>query len=184
MKNLGAKIKSLRTTKGLTIVQVARSTGIDQATLSRIENGKMTGTLESHMRIAETLGIRLPQLYGDVMDDAAAPREEAARHKIENFSFSTGAVAEILTGGILQKKMMPSMLKIKPKGHTQTEEFQGGAERFAYVVLGNVELMLGKAKHALSAGESLYFDASVPHHFTNKSKGQAEVLSILTPVSL
>lgn len=184
MKDLGAKIKHLRTSKGLTIVQVARSTGIDQATLSRIENGKMTGTLESHMRIADTLGVRLPQLYDNVLSHNAGIKEEAVRQKIENFSFSTGAVAEILTGGILQKKMMPSLLKLKPKGHTQTEEFKDGTERFAYILSGSIELLVGREKHALSAGESLYFDASTPHHFTNKLKSPAQILSILTPASL
>ena len=36
------------------------------ATLSRIENGKMTGTLDSHTNIAAALEISLPVLYKDL----------------------------------------------------------------------------------------------------------------------
>ena len=63
MNGLGDHIRALRKERGLTIVKVAKSSGIDQATLSRIENGKMTGTLDSHRRIALCLGVSLPALY-------------------------------------------------------------------------------------------------------------------------
>jgi transcriptional regulator with XRE-family HTH domain len=52
MQGLGKRIKELRKSKKMTLVEIAKKTGIDQATLSRMENGKMTGTLDSHMRLA------------------------------------------------------------------------------------------------------------------------------------
>src|SRR5688572_14590497 len=117
MKGLGERIKNLRKERNITLVEVASRTGIDQATLSRIENGKMTGTLDSHMKIADVLGIRLPELYDDVLSKISEVKDKLAKQKVETFSHSSGAVAELLTTGILQKKMMPILLKIKAKGH-------------------------------------------------------------------
>ena len=184
MKGLGNRIRSLRKAKHLTIVEVAKSTGIDQATLSRIENGKMTGTLDSHRRIAESLGIRLTELYDSVMSELSAPREKKAVQKLETFSHSSGAVAELLTTGILQKKMMPVLLKIKSKGQTESEEFAAFTERFVYVLKGAVDLALGKTEKTLNVGDSLYFNASLPHHFRNRLKSESWVLSVVTPTSL
>lgn len=184
MKGLGKRIKTLRKTRKLTLVEVAKSTGIDQATLSRIENGVMTGTVNSHMKIAEVLGLSLPDLYKDVLAKESETKDKAAREKLETFSNSTGAVAELLTTGILQKKMMPVILKIRPGGRTAMEEFTAGSERFIYVLKGTLELAAEKKTQAFKTGESLYFNGALPHHFRNPGKSESHILSILTPTSL
>jgi transcriptional regulator with XRE-family HTH domain len=185
MKGLGSRIKVLRRERKLTLVDIAKKTGIDQATLSRIENGKMTGTLDSHMRIAEAIGLRLPELYEAVLNKISALREKNVRQKIETFSHSSGAVAELLTTGILSKKMMPVLLRVKPKGRTETEEFPVGTERFLYVLSGSIQVRLGKEMKILKDGENMYFNASLPHHFENTSKSSdARCLLIMTPASL
>ena len=184
MKGLGERIKSLRKERRITLVDVAHKTGIDQATLSRIENGKMTGTLESHMKIAEALGLRLPQLYEDLVAKVEEAQDRIAKKKVESFSHSSGAVAELLTSGVLQKKMMPLLLKIKPKGSTEPEEYSSFTERFIYVLTGTIEINLGQDKRELKTGESLYFNAGQSHYFKNVSKSEARCLSIMTPVSL
>ena len=170
MKGLGNRIHRLRKSQKLTLVEIAKKTGIDQATLSRIENGIMIGTLSSHMKIAEALGTRLPDLYEDVLEKIDEKKEKVVRHKLETFSHSGGAVAELLTSNILQKKMMPVLLKLKPKGRTETEEYPAIAERFVYVLKGSAKAMIGKEDKSLNSGESLYFNASLPHHFANNAK--------------
>ena len=184
MKGLGDRVHTLRKSRKLTLVDLAKSTGIDQATLSRIENGKMTGTLDSHMKIAEVLGVRLSDLYDEVVNRLQEAKEKAAKQKIETFSHSSGAVAELLTTGALQKKMMPVLLKIKVGGHTESEEYSAMSERFVYIPKGSVELVLGKDKIKLDTGQSLYFNAALPHHFRNTAKTESWCVSVLTPASL
>jgi transcriptional regulator with XRE-family HTH domain len=184
MKGLGERIRSLRKIKRLTIVEVAKATGIDQATLSRIENGRMTGTLDSHRRIAEALGVRLTELYDSVMQQIAQAKDRKTLQKLETFSHSGGAIAELLTTGVLQKKMMPVLLKLKGKGRTETEELALSSERFVYVLKGSVSVILGSEQKVLNQGESLYFSASLPHHFANRLKSESRILSIITPTSL
>ena len=184
MKGLGARIKVLRKMRKMTLVEVAKKTAIDQATLSRIENGIMTGTLESHMRIAEALSIRLPDLYSEVIEKITDAKEQAVKKKLETFSHSTGVVAELLTTGILQKKMMPVLLKLKAKGRTAPEAYPPLTERFIYVLRGSLEISVDKESKILSQGESLYFDAALEHHFRNARRSEAWCLSVLTPTSL
>lgn len=184
MQGLGEKIRDLRKKKQFTIIQMAKSTGIDQATLSRIENGKMTGTLDSHRRIAEALGLRLPELYDSVMNEIAQAKDVQVQKKVDAFHHSGGAVAELLTTAVLQKKMMPVLIRLKPRGRTETEELATFAERFVYVLKGSVELHLSGKSIALRQGQSLYFQASEPHYLVNKDKKESSVLSVVTPTSL
>ena len=184
MKGLGNRLKTLRKERRLTLVEVAKKSGVDQATLSRMENGKMTGTLDSHMRLAEVFAIRLPELYEQVVGKLEEAKDKIARQKIETFSHSSGAVAELLTTAVLQKKMMPVLLKLKARAHTENEEYSGVTERFIYVLKGSAEIVLAQEKKVLKESESLYFNASRPHHFRNAGKNDCQMLSVITPSSL
>ena len=184
MKGLGTRIQFLRKQRKITLVEMAKKTGIDQATLSRMENEKMVGTLDSHLRIAQTLGLRLPELYEEVAQKIDEMKDKAVRHKLETFSHSSGAVSELLTTGILQKKMMPVLLRLKPKAATESEDYPALTERFVYVLKGEVEMTIRKEQRTLNTGDSLYFNASSPHSFKNICKTESEVLSILTPTTL
>jgi len=184
MKGLGQRLKTLRKERRLTLVEVSQKTGIDQATLSRMENGKMTGTLDSHMKLAEVFGIRLPELYEQVVEKLQEAKDKLVRQKIETFTHSSGAVAELLTTAVLQKKMMPVLLKLKAKAHTETEEYSPVTERFVYVLKGSAEATIGREKSALKDGSSLYFNAGIPHSFRNSGKAECWILSVITPSSL
>ncbi len=184
MKGLGKRIHFLRKQRKITLVEMAKKTGIDQATLSRMENEKMVGTLDSHMRIAQMLGLRLPELYEQVTQKIDEKRENAVRQKLETFSHSSGAVAELLTTSILQKRMMPVLLRLKPKGATAAEDYPAPTERFIYVLKGSVEIVMEKEEKILKEGDSLYFNASSPHVFKNTAKTESRLLSIITPTSL
>lgn len=167
MKGLGKQIKTIRREKNLTLVDVARRTGIDQATLSRIENGVMTGTVHSHIKIADVLGVPLPDLYREAMADINRTREKLAKRRMTNFATAQGIVAELLTSDISHKKMIPLLVKLRPEGRTETRNEAPGTECFLYVLKGVIEVVFGQETSSLKAGEYLYFDSSQPHHFAN-----------------
>jgi len=66
----GDTIKKLRKEKKLTLTDVSEQSGIQLATLSRIENNKMTGSVKSHVKIAKTLGLRPSQLFEEFEKDS------------------------------------------------------------------------------------------------------------------
>ena len=63
---LGNRIREIRKQKKITLLELAKTTGVAQATLSRMETGLMVGTVKSHQKIAEALGISLAELYGHI----------------------------------------------------------------------------------------------------------------------
>jgi transcriptional regulator with XRE-family HTH domain len=185
MKFLGNNIKLLRKRRNLTLAEVAKRTGIDVASLSRIENGKMTGTIQSHVSIAKALDVRLPDLYEKAIEaeeKLPKPKEESKSSGV--FAHSGGSVSELLTSNVLQKKMMPVLLKLKPHAKTVVEEMPLGAERFVYVISGKLDVVIKNDSHTIEEGESLYFNASLPHHFVNKLKTACSCLIVSSPVTL
>jgi transcriptional regulator with XRE-family HTH domain len=65
MVQVADRIKKYRTVKGLSQKEIALELGINQAQYSRIESGKVEPTLSSLGKIADALGVRLPELFDD-----------------------------------------------------------------------------------------------------------------------
>jgi len=66
---IGNTIKRLRKQKGLTLNQMSKITGVQPATLSRIENDKMEGGLNTYMLIAGSLDLLLSELFATIEKD-------------------------------------------------------------------------------------------------------------------
>jgi transcriptional regulator with XRE-family HTH domain len=180
---IGKKIRELRETKKMTLKELSEKSGVQIATLSRIENLKMTGTLDSHISIAKALGTDITFLYKGI-DAEAKDGQPAVDQSSESFTYNDKASYEILAGKILTKKMMPMVLRIEPGGRTNSEQNQPGAEKFIFVLEGKPSAHIGSGYNPLSQNQTLYFDASLPHYFTNSSEQVAKVIVVVTPVAL
>ncbi len=179
---IGDKIKKIRKDQKISLMKLSEDSGVQVATLSRIENKKMVGTLESHINIAKVLGIDVTELYRDVSQKTS--KDPVQSEPIEIFSHNDSSRVEWLTKDILKKKMMPTLIHIKPKSKTQIEQYKHGTERFAYALKGNYEVILNKKTYIIKKGTSIYFEASSPHQFNNPSKDTISIICITTPSSL
>lgn len=184
MMQIGKKIKELRKQRKMKLVELADKTGIQIATLSRMEHNKMTGTLASHMKIAKALSIDLVDLYQELAAPSMNPETVTNRMNAETFAMNERASYEILTGTLSDKKMMPIMMRVEPNGKTIQEHGKPGCERFIFILKGKLSIHIGEKIFELKQNNSLYFDASVNHHFENHASTTAKFLSVMTPVTL
>ena len=61
------EIRQFRKRTGFTQVQLSEATGIDQASISRIENGKQGVSLDYLQRMARAMGVSVADLIGDAI---------------------------------------------------------------------------------------------------------------------
>jgi len=178
---VGEIIKKLRKSKGLTLLELSQESGVALATLSRIENGKMTGTLDSHMNICKAFEMTLPELYRDLPSSKKTIDVQKSKAKHDVYIHDKKSSSEILASNVQGKKMMPVLVKIVKGGQTPGEESKPGVEKFIYILDGKVEANIGNDKYSLTKGDTLYFESSIPHYFRNAGPGEAELLSIASP---
>lgn len=181
---IGKRIRSLRKKAKLKLIELSEKSGIALATLSRIEHEKMTGTLDAHLAVARALGLTLSELYEDIELDTqrVTVLEEKAHSDV--FVHNDKASYEMLTMGVLKKKMMPVMIKLEPQGETNSEQAPVGIEKFIYVLEGEMNAVIGTKIHALKPGDTLYFEAHLPHYFKNESEFPAKAILVSTPPTL
>ncbi len=187
---VGKRIKELREAQNMTLTDLAQESSVQIATLSRIENLKMTGTLDSHMHIAKALGTDITQLYQGITTEKeksaaiTGASSQEGTSSAETFSYNDKASYEILIGRVLSRKMLPIVLRIEEAGRTNPEQNHPGSERFIFVLKGTMTAHVADAAYPLTPNNTLYFDASLKHYFTNTGKGTARAISVITPVAL
>jgi len=181
---IGKKIKDLRLTHRMSLSELAEKSGVQIATLSRIEHLKMTGTLASHMSIAKALGVDITELYTDIVNKEDRVTAMNSNTVTDVFTYNTKSSYDILTTNLFSKKMMPILLKIEPEGETSKEKSLGGTEKFIYILSGSIKAIINGEPFPLSRNNTLYFDASVEHYFVNSGKSTAKIICVITPVNL
>ena len=183
-RNVGARLRFLRKSQKVRLVELAKASGVDAATISRIETGKMSGTLESHIRLATALGLKVTDLYAGIEEARikdAVTLQSPSRHGEAYVHQAGKSSIAMLTTDVLKKKLMPVLITIEPGGSTHKEEAKVGTEKFLYVLEGTLEAKVGESIHALKKGSSLYLDASIPHSLKNAGRSMAKCLSVVTP---
>lgn len=179
--DISQKIRSLRKEKKLTLKQLSQASGVALATLSRIETGRMIGTIESHKSIASALGKTLSQLYSDIEKQEKSVEYQSLKNRTDLFLHNDKASYYMLTSNMLSKKMMPVILKITSGGKTTPEQSTIETEKFIYVLKGQVGVVIADKDHALKKGETLYFNGNVSHYIKNTGKEEARAICVISP---
>ena len=167
LDQVGPRLRRVRTRRGLTLTGVAQSTGISKSTLSRLETGGRTPTLE--------LLLVLSHAYRVPLDDLVAPPEEGDPR------------IRLRPGRVKGRTVIP--LTREPEGRqawkiviptgmvTPALRAHDGRE-WIYVLSGHVRFVLGDDDLVLRAGDVAAFDTLVPHWFGSTGDRPAEILSI------
>ena len=176
--HVGTIINKFRKEKRMTLLELSEKSGVALATLSRIENGRMTGTLKSHIKICEALDISLTDLYEELPSSKKTLEVKAKGTEQEISVHDKKSSSIMLASNVQSKKMLPLLVALSKGGHTNTEKDPHGVEKFIYVLDGKIEANIGEEKFGLGSGDTIYFDSSVPHCFKNFGAGEARLVSV------
>ena len=168
---VGPRLKRLRLGRDVTLADLAEQTGISASTLSRLESGLRRPTLEQLLPLARVHGVTLDELVD-------APPTGDPRVNLRPVAGTDGSTILPLTrrpGGIQAYKF------ILPRGDDNQEPQLRSHEGYdwAFVLNGNLRLVLGELDLILKPGEAAEFDTRTPHWFGATSAGPVEFLSLI-----
>ena len=171
----GQRFRRLRTRRGLSLAQVARSTGVSVGFLSSLERGQMRSSVATLRRIARFYRTNILSLFETAGDNPRLVRP-AQRKVLET---NAGVRMELLAWG--NTAMEPHLFRVKPGGGSG-ESYTHEGEEFLHVLRGTFEIWLGKGEHyRLNTGDSLYFESSTPHRWRNPGRAETWLLWVNTP---
>jgi len=166
IKNLGKKIRKIRTKKGLTQEGLAARSGLTKSYISLLEVGKKIPAISTLSQIAAALGMTIGDCFentDDSSDVAVVRKNERVQVAQEGTPF--GYIYEALS---LQKKdrtMDAFIVKVLPgdKSKAKGVEFKHAGEEFDFVIEGKIKYIIDNREYVLREGDSIYFDSSMKH---------------------
>jgi transcriptional regulator with XRE-family HTH domain len=176
--DLGLRVRELRRAKDWTLEQAATQAGLARSTLSKIENGQMSPTYDALKKLAQGLGISVPQLFTPPSQDQVNGRMAVTRSGEGQAHATTTYEHELLAGALTRKAMLPYRARIRARSF---DEFDGwvrhDGEEFLYVLTGVVHLLTEfYAPVELKRGDSAYYDAAMGHNVISVSEDDATIL--------
>ena len=180
---ISANIRRLRKKAKLTLQDLADRTGLTKSYLSKIERKRQTPSFSTMNRIAIALGVDSTALLTERTENVEEIRlsftKKSERKVIIPFDHLTeGSLREITFEAMVfdkpGKNMNPLILTI---GTQDAPIFQHEGEEFIFVLEGRHEFNYDGKKYVMEEGDSVYFDAAIPH--SGKALGEKEAKLLL-----
>lgn len=160
------RLRSLRTTLGLSLDELAARTHLSASTISRIETGKRSISLEVLLPLAAALGVALDALLDVRSDDDVVIRPTP--------SSSAGRTTWLLSKATGRTTAMKIRLEVAERREAQRVH---PGHDWLFVTSGRVRLFLGERAVDIEAGEAAEFSTMTPHALSALG-GPAELIAI------
>jgi transcriptional regulator with XRE-family HTH domain len=175
----GSRVKALRDAMGLSLRDLAERSGVSAPMLSQVERGETSPTLAVAEKIAAGLELTLSQLLRLDEGEHVAVSRAGARRRFERGGHSF----EELTPPLPGQRADVSLHVLEPGASTGGREdppiHEPGSRETAVVLAGDLALFVEGARHDLSNGDSVTFDADLPHHFENDGEEPTRFLAVI-----
>ncbi|MBV9823819.1 MAG: helix-turn-helix transcriptional regulator [Actinobacteria bacterium] len=149
------RLRSLRTTLGLSLDELAARTNLSPSTISRVETGKRAISLDVLLPLAAGLQVGLDALLEMSTDDDVVIRPTPSRLD----GRTTWLLSRPDAGTVAVK------LRLEPSREPVRQRVHPGHD-WLFVLTGRIRLSLGEREIVVAAGEAAEFATMTPHAFT------------------
>lgn len=160
------RLRSLRTTLGLSLDELAAHTNLGPSTISRVETGKRTISLDILLPLATALQVDL-----DTLLDVRGDDDVVIRPTPNSSGERTTWMLSRPTSSTIAAK-----IRLEPSRRAAEQKVHPGHDWF-FVIEGRVRLSLGEREITVETGEAAEFATMTPHAFA-ATDGPAEIITI------
>ncbi|MCP4329598.1 MAG: helix-turn-helix domain-containing protein [Alphaproteobacteria bacterium] len=177
---IGREVRDFRRNLDMTVVELARLSGVSPGMLSKIENGLTSPSLATLQSLSEALHVPVTAFFRKFEEGRAATFVRAGEGlKIERRGTRAGHQYQLLGHTV------GTEVAVEPYLITLTEEsdvfpvFQHEGTEFIYMLEGHIGYRHGGQMYRLRPGDSLFFDADAPHGPEELEKLPIRFLSVI-----
>jgi transcriptional regulator with XRE-family HTH domain len=197
---LGAKLRLARVRSGATVRGVARAVGVSPSLVSQIERGHVMPSVGTLYAITNELGLLVDEVFKDDRETAepaasasaargpvrratgAAPRGPVQRHETRRvIRLASGVSWELLTAGPDDElEFLYVVYDVGGESCPEDSMVRHGGKEYAYLLSGRLGVRIGFEDFELGPGDSISFDAQMPHRlFTIGERPAVAVWAVL-----
>lgn len=174
---IGARLRQLRQSRDLGIVEAANQARISPGFLSAIELAKANPSVATLQRLAATYKTTVLEFF----DAPRRARRLIRPSERRTLTTESGVCMELLSVGT--KMLECHLFRVPPKSGSDGSYAHAG-EEFIYMLEGELEIWLDEWEcHTLKSGDSFWFESNLGHRWFNPSKVEAVLIWVNTPLT-
>lgn len=177
LKRIAARIRTWRNDARLTLQQLGDRSGVSASTVHKIENLQTVPAIAVLLKVAHGVARRPSELLAEI----EAGEQVAILRRDDRPRAQLGERGQIehLIGRIPRSQLEVWRVRLEPADGfgipgSEPRKFQGGVALI--VEEGTLEAVVGEETYELVRGDSMHFDASVPHRWYASGGKPAMVL--------
>lgn len=178
--DVGARLRTVRTTFGMSQRELARRAGVTNGMISLIEQNRVSPSVSSLKKVLDGVPMSLAEFFS--LDLTAAPQAFFAVEEL--VEVGNAAVSRRVVAAKRPARQLAVLHERFAVGAATDEQGSGRGEEGGVVVRGRIEITVGGAIRILGPGEAYYFSRQLPHRFRNVGREVCELVSASAPASL
>jgi len=165
-----------RKRRELSLDQLAHATGVSRAALSQIETRKTNPTIGVLWKIASGLGVAFSDLIGESrLALSVLRRGDSQLLRSTDRKFESRPL--VPPAGVNEIEMYELTLAARAR-HT-SDPHGPGTKELVVVLSGALRMTVGDHTDELAAGDSVVFDANLPHVYENPGNAEARYHDVI-----
>jgi transcriptional regulator with XRE-family HTH domain len=175
-RRVATNLRDKRKSRGMSLDDLARASGVSRAALSQVETCKSNPTVGLLWKIAVGLGVPFADLIGEVSPGISVLRRSDAQ------------VLRSLDGKLESRPLAPAgaspfvelyELRLAARSTHASDAHAAGTRELLVVLSGVMRLHVEGQTHDLAAGDCISFPADGPHSYENPGASEARYHNVI-----
>lgn len=180
MQDLAKRLKLLRRAHGLSQRELAKRSGVSNAMISLIENGRSNPSMGLMRRILEGVPVSMSEFFSETPN----PPQKVFFHHDELTQIGSGPISFLQVGSNLSQRRLQILYeRYAPGADTGGTLLSHDAEEGGVILSGHLEVTVADETRILGPGDAYLFDSRLPHRFRNNGSKECVLVTVCTPPS-
>jgi transcriptional regulator with XRE-family HTH domain len=176
LPDVGARVQALRERYGLSLRALAEMCDVSPNTISLIERGLSSPCVNTLQCLATGLGVPITAFF----ETEEPPARLVLTRPHERIQTKCpGMTMEHLGSGLPNQALMSFLITLEPGAGDDTKPVVHLGEEWVYCLQGAIVYEVEGEQFRLEPGDSLLFEASLPHRWRNLGPLPASIILVL-----
>lgn len=175
---VGLKIRSVRNNKCLSLKTLAEKSGLNINTLSLIENGKSSPSVSTLQQLAMALEVPITAFF----ESAPVVKHVVhTSHDLRPGATFSNAFMQNLGKDLKNNAVQPFVVTLQPGAGSGDQMIVHTGHEFVYCLTGKIVYNIENEEFVLSNGDSIVFEAHLPHRWKNIHDLESQIILVIIP---
>lgn len=180
---IGQKIRRIRKSKNLTIVELSEQINVTSGYISQIERDLISPSLAVLKRLSEALEVNLSSLFLEDNDQDVITIQQKERTKVKfgHINVELEFITPKLNNNDKTNSVEAFLFKLEPKTWISEYTIIYETKVYLYVLSGEMQFNVGDNIYNISKGDSICVPENIGYMIFNNNDVESEALCIISP---